>query len=121
MDTSLLDAVDEQTGDLLAAARNLLQVARDAQDRNERSLADLAAIVADMQAWCSAQAPLPKFGDLLELDQIPVNSYIRLAGEDVMYLGYVGSVMHYRPVGADWTAEYPVGDGETFAWVGDPF
>lgn len=91
------------------------------QRRQEALMADMDAfvtLVSRMEDAAQEATRFPEPGDLLVLDEIPVHSYIRLAGEDVLYLGYRQGVMEFiAPDGQH--GEYPVTEGETFPFVSD--
>lgn len=60
----------------------------------------------------------PMAGDELLIDEIPCSTYIRLGGEDVIFLGHRGDVLDGMDLDGN-SFRYHAAEGETFRFVGD--
>lgn len=105
------DAVERIAEAKATETENLL-AALDAQAR------ELAQIARDLDAISAGNVALPEIGDLLTLDELPMGSYVKVAGDEFLYAGHAQGVMALvddRGI----SHEYPSSVGETFEYRGD--
>jgi hypothetical protein len=71
----------------------------------------------DILAACGPVESWPKPGELVTLERLAVGDYIRVASEDVQYLGHVGGCLILRDdLGRE--SRYESSEGELFGFVG---